>query len=276
MRTRTLTASLAAALAAVGSSGCGSEESQNRTARAAAAAIPESSVVLVEGVYPGKKTQVTGVVFEAKEGLVITANHAMENAPTINVRLANGRLTHARQVARAQCHDLAVLRLIPKPPGLSSMRLGDSARTSVGEPLTTMTYLLPETTGEPSFTRVQGTISALEVQEAFPPLPKTGPFIAHQTPLLAPASGSPVIDTRGQMVGLNTLVAHPRRTALEGVEYALTSNYIRTRLRELRPGVGGALGGWGDEHDACHTALHNLIGKGHTQPGAVPNSASGR
>jgi S1-C subfamily serine protease len=273
MRARTAIALLAVAAAASG--GCGSDESsESQVARAAAVKVPEGPVVLVEGVYSDKKTQVTGLVFEADQGLVLTANHAMENAPTINVWLANGRLTHARQVARAQCHDLAVLRLVPKPPGLTSMKLGDSDRTSVGEPLTTMTYVLPEG-GQPAFTRVLGTISALDVEEAFPPLPKTGPFIAHQSPLLPSASGAPVIDSRGQMVGLNTLVAHPRRPALQGIEYALTSNYIRKRLRELRPGVGGSLGGWGAEHDACHRSLHQLIGRGHTKPGAVPNSAGG-
>jgi S1-C subfamily serine protease len=180
-------------------------------------------------------------------------------------------------VARAQCHDLAVIKLDPKPSGLEPMRLGDSSRTSVGEPLTTMTYLLAQGGGKgPAFTRVQGTISALDVRQKFPPLPSTGPFIAHQTPLLASASGSPVVDARGQMVGLNTLVGHPRDPDLGGIEFALSSNYIRKRLGQLRPGVRGALGGWGSEHTACHGALHKLIGRGHTHEGAVPNSATGK
>jgi hypothetical protein len=65
------------------------------------------------------------------------------------------------------------------------------------------------------------------------------------------------------MIGLNTLVAHRREGGLPGVEYALSANYIRARLRQLKPGKAGALGGWRDEHDACHAALSRLIAAGH-------------
>ena len=65
------------------------------------------------------------------------------------------------------------------------------------------------------------------------------------------------------MIGLNTFVGHPRVPAEPGIEYALTSNYVRARLRQLKPGKGGALGGWEAEHDACHAALLKLLGSGH-------------
>ena len=258
--------------------GCGAEsDSGTESASAATSEAASAAVVLVEGVYEDKTTQVTGVVFERSQGLVHTAIHAMENAPRINVQLPDGRRTRARQVARAQCHDLAVLRLDHRLRGMTAMKLGDSSETSVGEPLTTMTYLLEQSGRKgPAFTRVQGTVSALDVREAFPPLPSTGPFIAHQTPLLASASGSPVLDARGQMVGLNTLVAHPRDPDLPGIEFALSSNYIRKRLDQLRPGRRGALGGWGSEHSTCHAALHKLINEGHTHEGPVPYSAPGK
>ena len=70
---------------------------------------------MVEGVYSDKTTQVTGVVFEPQSGpRASPPNHAMENAPRINVQFADGTRTKARQVARAQCHDLAVLKLGPQ------------------------------------------------------------------------------------------------------------------------------------------------------------------
>jgi S1-C subfamily serine protease len=267
-----LAASVAALLA-----GCGSDdpEQQSRTTPATQADA-KRAVVAVQGVYPpaggrpGKKTEVTGVVFSARQGLALTANHAVEQAPTINVTLADGTVAHARVVARAQCHDLAVLKIFPRPPRLTQLEFADSAGAGVGTPVSTLTYLLPSAKdgGDAAFTRVQGAVSALDVEERFIPLPKTGPFIAHQTPLLASASGSPIVDARGRMLGINTLVAHPREPDVKGIEYALTSNYIRSRLRELRPGVGGALGGWESEHDACHATLEKLVGIGHTHEGA--------
>ena len=268
-----------AAVVAVIASGCGGgeavkagEEENGAEAKKASLSDLSRAVVSVEGVYKDKRTQATGTIFDAEEGLLLTANHAMENAPNINIRLADGTLTHARSVARAQCHDMAVMKMFPTPPRIAEVTLADSSAVGVGQPVTTVTYLFDSARGgreRLAFTRVQGTVSAVGVREAFPPLPATGPFIAHQTPLLAGAAGSPMVDEQGRMLGLNTLVAHPRDPDVPGIEYALTSNYIRTRLRELRPGPGGRLAGWGAEHDACHGSLHNLIDKGHLN---VPSS----
>ncbi|HEY3019204.1 MAG TPA: serine protease [Solirubrobacteraceae bacterium] len=265
--------SLAAAVAVAVGVGCGASGSQEgATPKKSPGGAAGRAVVLVQGIYKEKTTEVTGVVFEARQALVLTANHAMENAPNINVKLSNGTLTHARQVARAQCHDLAVLRLFPKPPGLAALPLARREPATIGEPVATLTYVPAGAKGTPALTRIQGTVSAVDVREKFPPLPTTGPFIAHQSRLLPSAAGSPVLDGEGRMIGLNTLVGHPRSPTVEGIEYALTSDYIARRLGQLRPGVGGALGGWGAEHSACHASLHNLIGKGHI---LVPNSAAG-
>ncbi len=76
------------------------------------------------------------------------------------------------------------------------------------------------------------------------------------------------------MIGLNTFVGHPRTPDQPGTEYALTSSYIRGRLRELRPGKGGALGGWEAEHNACHGRLLKLIGKGHVHDPGAPQPTS--
>src|SRR4029453_15053179 len=75
-------------------------------------------IVFVEGIYPDKRTQVTGVVFEKERGLILTANHAVEGAPNIDVTLPDGTVSHGELAARAQCHDLAVLRLRHNPTGL--------------------------------------------------------------------------------------------------------------------------------------------------------------
>src|SRR5881409_2068335 len=183
--------SVAVAVAVAVGAGCGASGSQEgATAKKGPGGAAGRAVVLVQGIYKDKKTEVTGVVFEARQALVLTANHAMENAPNINVKLSNGTLTHARQVARAQCHDLAVLRLFPKPPGLAALPLARSEPASVGEPVTTLTYVTTSTSGATQLTRIPGTVSALGVREAFPPLPATGPFIAHQSRLLPGAAGS--------------------------------------------------------------------------------------
>jgi S1-C subfamily serine protease len=237
---------------------------------------PGTSVVAVEGIYPDKKTKATGVVYDAQQGLVLTANHPIEAAPSIDVHLADGTLTHARPVARAQCHDLAVVKLFPRPSGLKSMPLANSDEAKLGDQVSTMTYLFDSGGGKPALTRITGTMASLNVSVTWAPLPKVGPVFAHQTSLSAPASGSPLVDERGEMIGLNTLADHPSDPDTEGIEYALPSNYIKKRMSELKPGSGGALGGWEAEHNECHSALRKLIGKGHEHDPNAPVPESER
>jgi S1-C subfamily serine protease len=263
---------------ALGCGGSSNDDSPNsgssgaaETTTADAPADLSKSVVAVEGIYPDKQTKVTGVVYDAKQGLVLTANHAMEAAPSIDVRLADGTLTHARPVARAQCHDLAVIKLFPRPPSLESIKIANSDSAKIGEPTSVMTYLFgADPDDKPALTKVTGTLSALDVKVAWDPLPAIGPVLAHQTSLSAPASGSPLLNAKGEMIGLNTLVDHPSVPDTVGIEYALPSNYVKKRMDELRPGSGGSLGGWEGEHNECHAALRKLIGKGHIHdPGAT-------
>jgi S1-C subfamily serine protease len=230
---------------------------------------PAEAVLLVEGIYGDRHTRATGVIFEARTGLALTANHVVEAAPVIIATLSDGTPRRARIVARAQCHDLAVLRLTPAPKDVRPIPFAPAASVQPGEPVRTLSYALASATGDtPQLAFTRGTVSAVDVRQSFTPLPPISPLIAHQTPLTPLGSGSPLLNARGQLIGINTLVAHPRKDALAGVEYALTSDYIRKRLRELKPGPGGTLGGWRSEHDACHAALNRLIAAGHTHDGA--------
>jgi S1-C subfamily serine protease len=272
MRTTLITTFLAAL--AVLAAGCGDETPKSQAERRAAADA-QRAVVLVEGVYGDRRTSATGVIFEAKQGLALTANHPIEGAPAILVTMPDGTLMKGRLVARAQCHDLAVLELRPRPRGVTPLPFGDPDAVGVGDPVTTLSYQLKAAeTDAPALSSVRGTITAVNVRETFTPLPPMDPLLAHQSPLGPSGSGSPLVDARGRMIGLNTLVAHPRDGGLPGVEYALSANYIRERLRQLKPGKAGALGGWRDEHDACHAALHRLIAAGHSGGGATGHGGS--
>jgi S1-C subfamily serine protease len=270
MHVRTSIASLLAAAALVAAGCGGDDEAEPANAGAGGGAETtdslEKGIVYVEGIFPDKDpTKVTGVVFETERGLVLTANHATENAPNINVTLPDGTVAHGERAARLQCHDLAVLRLRPKPAELTAVPLADSAGAAIGQPVRTLAYQATEGGGRtPPLSQIQGRIFGTNVFVTFNPLPQAGPFIAHQTSLSPGAAGSPLLDAQGRMIGINTLVAHARTPAEPGIEYALTSNYVKQRLRQLKPGKGGALGGWGADHDACHAALLKLIGAGHT------------
>jgi S1-C subfamily serine protease len=238
---------------------------------------PQRAVILVEGIYGDRQTKATGVIFEARSGLALTANHTIEGAPAIIATLADGTLRRARVVARAQCHDLAVLRLTPKPTGVRPIPFAPTRSVKPGAPVRTLSYALPSAESDaPQLAFTRGSVSAVNVEATFTPLPPMSPLIAHQTPLTPLGSGSPLLNEQGQLIGINTLIAHPRKDALPGIEYALSSDYIQKRLRELKPGPDGTLGGWRSEHDACHHALNQLIGAGHTHNAASQPTGAGK
>jgi S1-C subfamily serine protease len=254
MRGRLVSVALAGVLA-LALPGCGGSRGDRGGAPRAAGGPPADTVVAVEGVYATRRIRSTGVVFEAAQGLVLTADHAVEGATGINVRMSDGSVAHARAIARAQCHDLALLELFPKPTGLRALPLGDSRSADLGEPVTTLTY-----DSRPALRRVRGTIAAVGVRVGFPPLPPVGSLIAHVTRLAPSASGSPIVDASGQMIGLNVLAGQPSRPAVRGVEYALSANAVRAVLRRLRPGARASLSGWADERTpACTSALRQLV-----------------
>ena len=264
MRTLALAVALLACGALVG--GCGVEDDTSTTSSTAKPKSDDDlnrSVVAVEGIYADRKTLVSGVVFSADRGLVLTANHAIEAAPAIEVTLPNGALVHGRAIARLHCHDLALVELTPKPAGVTELTFADSRDVGIDQPVRTLSYeLTSSSTKLAGLTSTRGTVSAVGVREAFPPLPVTEPYIAHQSSLAASSSGSPLLDSAGKVVGLNTLIGHPRKPDKPGVEYALTSNYVKRRLGQLKS-IGGRLSGWADEHNRCHGALRQLIGTGH-------------
>jgi S1-C subfamily serine protease len=177
--------------------------------------------------------------------------------------LPDGTVSHGELAARAQCHDLAVLRLRPKPTELTAVPLADSSGAAIGQSVKTVAYQPPEDIERrpPPLSQVPGRIYGINVSATFTPLPATLPFIAHQTSLQPAASGSPLLDAQGRWIGLNTFVGHPRVPPEPGIEYALTSDYVPHRLRQLSPARVG----------------RSAAGRPNTTPATPPcSSSSGR
>jgi S1-C subfamily serine protease len=262
-------------VASILAAGCGSSDSPAQgdtiTAKAAkpAAVDPNAAVVYVKARYHSHTTEGTGFVYDAKQGLILTSDHAVEAAPAITVVDHSGAVLHGQVLARAQCHDLAVVRLHPVPAELQAVSFARSTTVSQGDHVTALAYTLQSSSdASPQLVTTTGTVAAVDIKaKLHPMLPTMAPLIAHQVPLNEHGSGSPLLNAQGRVVGINTLVGEKHGAgAVEGLSYALASDYINQRLGQLHPGGGRSFTGWRDEH-RCHQAMAMIAGVPGTHTG---------
>jgi S1-C subfamily serine protease len=279
-----LTAVLLAAL------GCGGSDSKTTQTQSSAASkegpltaeqieqkVRPSTVSIVtqppgETRAPGEHGQHahgSGVIWNARRGLVLTSDHLVENAGTGSIEVVvNGQPpVHGRLVARAQCNDVAIIELHPKPPGMRAVQVGDSSALAVGSQVTALGYLKPASAPKPTPIATNGAVSAVDVPASLSPdLPELHKVVLHQAPLQAQMSGGPLVNDRGQLVGVSTLVPGAPSTGQFG---AVSSSYLTRRIRELKPNAKGEYAGWKDQH-ACHGMMIKIANRvlvSHGAPG---------
>ncbi|MGH2460210.1 MAG: S1C family serine protease [Chloroflexota bacterium] len=147
----------------------------------------------------------SGVIFD-KDGHILTNNHVVAGAQKLTVSLPDGRSFPATLVGRDPHSDLAVIQI--KGDNLPIIPLGDSTKLVVGQWVVAIGNALA-LQGGPTVTA--GVVSALgrTVQEPPSSNGQAGPFlfdvIQTDAPINPGNSGGPLVNLKGQVVGINTL-----------------------------------------------------------------------
>ena len=172
----------------------------------------------------------TGVVI-SKDGFVLTNNHVVEGAQEVIVTLDDGTLLDAELVGTDRLSDLAVLRL---PTGdYSFLPLTSDIEVRVGEWVIAIgnALALP---GGPTVT--VGVVSALGRSREAIGGTTLNDLIQTDTVMNAGNSGGPLINLRGEIVGINTAVLRSslgRSLPVEGIGFAVnmeTAALVSTQL----------------------------------------------
>lgn len=177
----------------------------------------------------------TGFIISAKDGLILTNNHVVEDATKIQVSFYGDDpdVSYlARVVGRDQLTDSALIELTEKPKReLTEVKFGDSAQMQPGDWVMAI--------GNPfglAHTVSVGVISATE--RPFPITDGRSQDVLQTDAAINPGnSGGPLLNVRGEVVGVNTAIYTDSRQAGNiGIGFAVPINTVRELLPQLRSG----------------------------------------
>lgn len=174
----------------------------------------------------------SGVILDPS-GQIITNHHVIEDAAVVRVQLADGRSAQAEIVGRDPDTDLAVLKI--DLSDLPSIRLGRSDALSVGDVVLAI--------GNPiglAQTVTQGIVSATGRDQLG--IATFENFIQTDAPINPGNSGGALVNTRGELIGINTAII-AKSLAVEGIGFAIPVNLVRGVVNEIIT-RGKVLRGW--------------------------------
>ena len=169
----------------------------------------------------------TGVVL-SKKGYIVTNAHVVENAQSVSIQLTDERIFQASLIGADEISDLAVLFI--EAEDLVPAEFGDSAQLRVGDTVTAI--------GDPlgvefrgSFT--DGIISAINRDVAIDG--RTMSLIQTNAALNSGNSGGPLINSYGQVIGINTMKigAFTDSAGVEGLGFAIPSATVKDVVDQL-------------------------------------------
>lgn len=177
----------------------------------------------------------SGVIVDARTGLVVTNHHVIEGMTEVKVALADRREFEADIVLRDPRTDLAVLR-IKQPSNLSAMEIGNSDDLQVGDLVLAMGN--PFGVGQ---TVTQGIVSALARTQVG--VGDFQSFIQTDAAINPGNSGGALVDMQGRLVGINTAI-FSRTGASHGIGFAIPAAMVRIVVESARGGSSSVRRPW--------------------------------
>jgi S1-C subfamily serine protease len=168
----------------------------------------------------------TGFVWD-RNGLIVTNFHVISGAQKLTVTLQDRTEYDAEVIGVAPEKDLAVLRLLRPPDNLVTLPLGDSSELSVGRKVLAI--------GNPfglDTTLTTGIVSALGREIQASGNRKIRGVIQTDAAINPGNSGGPLLNSLGQLVGVNTAIYSPSG-ASAGIGFAIPVNTVRDVVPQL-------------------------------------------
>ncbi|MGB9408601.1 MAG: trypsin-like peptidase domain-containing protein [Terracidiphilus sp.] len=218
-------------------------EEQNNIAiykRVTPSVVNITSTTLVFNFFYGavpQQGQGSGFILD-KAGHILTNFHVVANANRgIKVQLSNKRSYDAKVIGTDKVHDLALLQI--EAPGLVPVTLADSSMLSVGQKV----YAIGNPFGL-NGTMTRGIISSIRSIRNADDAPIED-AIQTDAAINPGNSGGPLLNSRGEVIGINTMIASNGAEQSSGIGFAIPINTAKAVLADLtrygrvkRPSLG--------------------------------------
>jgi S1-C subfamily serine protease len=187
------------------------------------------------GVVP-QSGQGSGFIL-SKDGRILTNYHVIENAQKVEVTLSDKHKYRAQVVLQDQAHDLALLQI--SAPNLTPAVLSESRGLQVGQNV----YAIGNPFGLTG-TMTTGIISSIR-SVAEPQGAIIENALQTDAAINPGNSGGPLLNSRGEVIGMNTLIATGGAEQSSGIGFAIPVDTIKAVLsdytkygRVRRPSLG--------------------------------------
>ena len=177
---------------------------------------------------PATRAQGSGFVYDAK-GHIVTNQHVVDGASSISVSFWDGSALKAKLVGSDPSTDLAVIKVDAPASLLDTIPLGDSSDVVVGDAVLAF--------GSPfglEGTVTSGIVSALHRQMTAPNNFTITDTIQTDAPINHGNSGGPLLNTRGQVIGVNTQIeTGGMSTGNVGIGFSVPSNTVKDVVAQI-------------------------------------------
>ncbi len=175
-----------------------------------------------------------------REGHVLTNYHVVEKAQQVEVALFDGSTFDAKFVGADPVNDLAVIKIDAPPEKLFPIEIGDSSRLKVGMNVFAI--------GNPfglERTMTSGIVSSLNRSLQIRGNRSIKAIIQTDAAVNPGNSGGPLLDSRGELVGVNTAIATASAGQSAGVALSIPATLVNRVVpqllkhgRVIRPEIG--------------------------------------
>jgi S1-C subfamily serine protease len=170
----------------------------------------------------------TGIVIDGS-GHILTNYHVIAGAQTVEVLFDDGSTVSAVIAGTDPANDVAVIKVDPSAHSLAPATLGDASTLRVGDSVLAL--------GNPfelEGTLTKGIVSGLNRTFAEDSNTTLTGLIQTDAAVNPGNSGGPLLDSQGEVIGINTLLDNPTgETVFVGVAFAVSINTVTTELSTL-------------------------------------------